>query len=254
VVSDSKSLVIIPKSIDECMALAIELSKATTIAAEFREKPANVLAAMMAGQEMGFPPMASLRSLHIIKGVPKLSADAMVAAVLASGKAEYFEPSAVSTTSVTYVTKRVGSSREQSCTWTQEDAKRAGLTSDNHRLYPRQMLASRAKSELARMIYPDILAGVYSEEEIPTGISASIEPAPHYDVPDAEIISETPSDAAALETAQTAIAAAASVEQLKTEVANTITDLKLTGAAKDQATAAYKARMAELRKSNGVRT
>ena len=233
-----------PRSITEAMSLAIELSKATTIAGELQGKPANVLASMMAGHELGFPPMAALRSVHIIKGIPKLTADAMVAAVLASGKAQYFEPSASSPTSVTFVTKRVGSTREQSCTWTVEDAKRAGLVSDNHRLYPRQMLAARAKSELARSIYPDVCAGIYTDDEVqverieaPSESTAIREP----DAIDAEIVApfdESP------EAAQ--IAAATTVDELKS-VAKSIAALKLTGTAKDAANAKYRARMESLK-------
>jgi len=233
-------MVLAPRSIDECMMLAGELAKATTIAAELRDKPANVLAAMMAGQELGFAPMAALRSIHIIKGIPKLSADAMVAAVLASGKALYFEPSAVSPTSVTYVTKRVGSSREQSCTWTEADAKKAGLVSDNHRLYSRQMLAARAKSELARSIYPDVLAGVYADEEPSPGrdeqvaaANANREP----DVIDAEIVEPD-----GLRESLDGIEAADSIEELKM-LSKNIQALKLTGAAKDGVNAHYTARM-----------
>lgn len=191
--SESKALAIVPRNMDECVSLADRLSKATTLASELRDKPANVLAAIMAGQELGFSPMAALRSIHIIKGIPKLSADAMVAAVLASGKAQYFEPTDTSATSVTWVTKRVGSTREQSITWTAEDAKRAGLTSDNHRLYPRQMLSSRAKSELARSIYPDVLAGVYSDDEITDDRPLQSVPNANTDAVDAEIVSETKS-------------------------------------------------------------
>jgi hypothetical protein len=244
--SESKALAIIsPRSIDECMVLATELSKATTISAELRDKPANVLAAMMAGQELGFAPMASLRSVHIIKGVPKLTADAMVAAVLASGKALYFEPSNITNTSVTYVTKRVGSTREQTCTWTAEDAKRAGLTSDNHRLYPRQMLGSRAKSELARMVYPDVLAGVYTDDEPSER--------PVVDIDDAEFtvaaaVERAETQAVELPTeALTLIDRAQSVEQLKGEISAQVTDMKLTGSAKSDAEAAYKAKLKSLR-------
>ena len=189
--SESKSLAIIPRSTNEVYELAERLSKATTISQELRGNSANVLAAIMAGAELGFAPMAALRSVHIIKGVPKLSADAMAAVVLASGKAQYFEPKGdATTTSATWVTKRVGSEREHSVTWTAEDAKRAGLVTDNHRLYPRQMLSARAKSELARSIYPDLLSGVYSNEEIPDDAIAHRDPKPANDVIDAEIIED----------------------------------------------------------------
>lgn len=247
----SNALVIVPRTIDEVQSLADRLSKATTLAAELQNKPANVLAAIMAGQELGFSPMAALRSVHIIKGIPKLSADAMVAAVLASGKAQYFEPSTVTPTSVTFVTKRVGSSREQSCTWSIEDAKRAGLVSDNHRLYPRQMLAARAKSELARSIYPDVLAGVYTEEEIPSGAADQYitQPSPPVDpdpnVIDAELVDTSAADAL-LEQAKGLIAEATSVELLK-EAAKAVGALGLTGSAKTTANTLYKERMVALK-------
>jgi len=195
--NESKAIAIIPRSTDETYELAERLSKATTISAELRGNASNVLAAIMAGAELGFAPMAALRSVHIIKGVPKLSADAMAAAVMASGKAQYFEPKGdLTNTSATWVTKRVGSEREHSVTWTAEDAKRAGLVSDNHRLYPRQMLSARAKSELARSIYPDILAGVYTDEEIPRDAPAIAhrDPKPANDIVDAEIVEPVADD------------------------------------------------------------
>ena len=190
--SESKSLAIIPRSTNEVYELAERLSKATTISQELRGNSANVLAAIMAGAELGFAPMAALRSVHIIKGIPKLSADAMAAVVLASGKAQYFEPKGDPTSaSATWVTKRIGSEREHSVTWTAEDAKRAALVTDNHRLFPRQMLSARAKSELARSIYPDLLSGVYSNEEIPDDAAvAHRDPKPANDIQDAEIIED----------------------------------------------------------------
>ena len=193
--SESKAIAIIPRSTDETYELAERLSKATTISAELRGNPANVLAAIMAGAELGFAPMAALRSVHVIKGVPKLSADAMAAVVLASGKAQYFEPKGDATnTSATWVTKRVGSEREHSVTWTAEDAKRAGLVSDNHRLYPRQMLSARAKSELARLVFPDLLSGIYTEEEVPSTPITHRDPKPANDIVDAEIVEPVTDD------------------------------------------------------------
>jgi hypothetical protein len=241
--SETKSLAIIPRGIDEAMSLAVELSKATTVSPEFRDKPANVLAAIMAGAELNFPPMAALRSVHIIKGIPKLTADAMVAVVLASGKALYFEPSVMSATSVTFVTKRVGSTREQSCTWSIEDAKRAGLTSDNHRLYPRQMLAARAKSELARSIYPDLCAGLYTEEEVPSGAYAqTLQP----EAIDAEIVEPGSEMIAEINGAETAEALSA--------LAPKINKLAKGSAERIASTAAFKAKQGTFMPpvSNGV--
>ena len=45
---------------------------------------------VLLGRELGMPAMASLRSVHNIKGKHALSAELMVALVLKSGLAEYF--------------------------------------------------------------------------------------------------------------------------------------------------------------------
>lgn len=163
---NNKSLSIVPRSIAEALSLSEQLAKASTLSEGLRGNTSNVLAAMLAGQEMGLAPMAALRSIHIIKGKPVLAADAMVAVVLASGKCEYFDRVEESATSVTYETKRVGSPNKRRCTWTIEDAQRAQLVNnDNWRKHPIAMLAARAKSTLARDVYPDILAGCYSDDE-----------------------------------------------------------------------------------------
>lgn len=249
--TDTKSLAIIPRSVNECVDLADRLAKSTMLAPEMRDKPANILAAIMAGQELGFGPMASLRTIHILKGIPKLSADAMVAAVLASGKAVYFEPGPITTTSATWVCKRLGSQREQSCTWTTEDAKRAGLVGGNHTLYPRQMLSSRAKSELARMVFPDVLAGVYTEDEIPNGTerewAAPVEQ-PRQSTPIRQPTAEPVEDAEIVDEAAAAIDAikrADSADALRA-LAKSLAITKTDAAGKVRMSEAYKARLAEL--------
>lgn len=163
---ETKALAIVPRTIDEATALAERLSKSSLLPKSMQGKMPDVLMTILAGQEMGLTPMASLRSFHVIEGKPVLSSDGMVAIVLGSGKAAYFRRVAESDTSVTYETLRVGDTEPRRCTWTRDMVKIAGLnTKDNHRLFPRQMLASRAKAELARDVYPDVLAGCQTPDE-----------------------------------------------------------------------------------------
>ncbi len=159
--------VIVPRTLAEVIDLAERLSKSTLLPDALKGKVPDVLMQIMAGQELGLYSMASLRSFNIISGKPVMTADAMVAVVLGSGKAEYFRRVGEGTDkSVTYVTKRRGEP-EQKCTWTIEMAKVAALhQKDNWRTFPRAMLASRAKSELARDVYPDVLAGCFTPDEI----------------------------------------------------------------------------------------
>jgi hypothetical protein len=159
--------VIVPRTLAEVIDLAERLSKSSLLPDALKGKVPDVLMQIMAGQELGLYSMASLRSFNIISGKPVMTADAMVAVVLGSGKAEYFRRAGEGTEkSVTYVTKRRGEP-EQKCTWTMEMAKVAALhQKDNWRTFPRAMLASRAKSELARDVYPDVLTGCFTADEI----------------------------------------------------------------------------------------
>jgi hypothetical protein len=159
------ALAIIPKTFDEAQRMSAVYAKSNLLPVDLRGKEPDVFVTIMAGQELGLPPMASLRSIHVVKGKPVLSADAMVAVALRSGQCEYFRRVSADNISATYETKRVGSEPTRA-TWTIEDAKTAQLLSnDNWKKYPRAMLKARCKAELARDVYPDVLAGVYEEGE-----------------------------------------------------------------------------------------
>lgn len=233
--------VIIPRTLDEVIILAEKLSKSSLLPEALRNKVPEVMMQIMAGQELGFAPMAALRSFSIITGKPVMSADAMVAIVLGSGKCEYFRRVSESATEVTYVTKRIGQP-EQKCQWTMEMAKVAALhQKDNWRTYPRAMLASRAKSELARDVYPDVLAGVYTSEEL----EPSRPIVPPTDAIDAEFTEAptTPTPTAIVDAPEVlAIDTMETVEALKSH-GSVIKALNLTGPAALRANERYTSRM-----------
>ena len=135
--------------------------------------PQAVLSTMLLGRELGMPAMAALRSVHVIEGKHSLSADLMVALVLKSGMAEYFQVVESTDTICTFETKRKGAPKPTKISYTIEQAKQAGLLAptrsgkpSNWQKIPKQMLRARAKSELARLEYPDLLAGLYTPEEL----------------------------------------------------------------------------------------
>ncbi len=165
--SNEKSLAIIPRTMQEVQTLADVFAKSSLLPDALRGKAADVFVSIMAGQELGLPPMAALRGVHVVQGKPILAADTMVAVVLGSGLCEYFVCIEDSQTSATYETKRKGAPTPQRCTWTVEDAKRAQLIKDggNWQRHPRAMCKARAKAMLARDVYPDVLAGCYEEDE-----------------------------------------------------------------------------------------
>jgi hypothetical protein len=164
--STDKALTIVPRTIDEVRTLATMLSKSSLLPPDLRGKEADVAVSILAGQELGMPPMAAIRGVHVVKGKPVLSADAMVGVVLGRGIAKYFRCVDESPESVTYETLRNGDPEPQRMSWTMEDARRAHLAGgDNWKKYPRAMLKARCKAALARDVYPDVLAGCYTDDE-----------------------------------------------------------------------------------------
>lgn len=155
-----------PRSMKDARILAKDMYESRMFSAY--GTPQGVLATVMVGRELGLPALASLRCIHVIEGKHALAASLMVALVLKSGLAEYFEPVSFSDTEATYVTKRKGGRSEIRLTHTIEMATTAGLVKDKSGWLknPIDMLVARASARLARMVYPDLLSGLYTPEEL----------------------------------------------------------------------------------------
>jgi 5'-3' exonuclease len=155
-----------PRSMRDAIALAKDMHSSRMFSAY--GSPQAVLSAILVGRELGLQAMASLRSIHVVEGRHTLSSALMVALVLKSGLAEFFEPVEFDHMKATFVTKRKGARKEVSLTHTIEMAITAGLVKDksNWMKVPTDMLVARAQSRLARMVYPDLLAGLYTPDEL----------------------------------------------------------------------------------------
>ncbi len=155
-------------SVEQIAALSKDLSQSSLLPAELKGKEANIMFAIMTGAELGLSPMASIRGIHVVEGRPTLAADTMLAVILNSGAAEYFELVESTARQATYRTKRVGSKQEVVYTYTLDDAHQAKLlkSGSGWEKHPKNMLRARCISMLARVVYPDILAGIYTPEEI----------------------------------------------------------------------------------------
>lgn len=119
---------------------------------------------IIAGQELGFGPMASISGFHIIQGKPTLSANLMAAAIKRSGKYNFkvkIITDEVCTISFTENGQDCGES-----TFTLEEAKKAGT--QNLAKFPKNMLYARALSNGAKWFCPDVLNGspIYTPEEL----------------------------------------------------------------------------------------
>jgi hypothetical protein len=167
----------VPNNLAELYSLCDYLAKSDLMPEALRGKPANCAIVIMTGHELGLGPMLSARTINVIKGKSSLSADLMGALVQRSPVCEYFMPVESTATQATYETKRRGHPKPVRLSWTMKQAQAAGLTSQpNYRAYPEAMLRARCEAALARMVYPDIVAGIYDPDEL----GAPTEPASTY--------------------------------------------------------------------------
>lgn len=158
-----------PRSMDEAVKLAQRMFESRLFSAY--GTPQAVLSTVLAGRELGIPAMASLRAFHIIEGKPQLSAGAIVSLVLKSGKARYFRCTERTDTRATYCTQR-GDDPELCLSYTIEEGKQAwpkdeaAWRKSGWGRNPADMLVARASSKLARLVYPDVVSGLYAPEEM----------------------------------------------------------------------------------------
>jgi hypothetical protein len=123
---------------------------------------------MLTGRSLGIDPVAAMRGTHIVSGKSVLSSDMMVGIVRKSGVCESWVVIESTHEKCVIETRRKGDDVPVRHTWTIEMAKRAGLAGKGTwAAYPHSMLRARCSAELARMVYPDFLFGVYAEGEIP---------------------------------------------------------------------------------------
>jgi hypothetical protein len=170
-----------PATLGELRALAEDAARSKFFGG--LETGAQAMMVMLAGRDLGFSYTQSLRAFHVIKGKPCLSADGMVAVCLARRDlCEYFRCVEDTDTAVTWETLRVGASPKRE-TFTMADAQRAGLVNEMYRKYPRRMMGARAKSFLARDVYPELLMGLYDPDEIQEAPIVQMVPAPPASAP-----------------------------------------------------------------------
>lgn len=156
---------LVPASYGEMFQLAERMFKSKMFGVN---SPEQAMVVLMTGLELGFSPAQAFRGIHVINNKPTLSADMMVAVCKARPDiCHFFRMVETTDERATYETHRVGDPEPQRITFTSADAKRAGLlTNPTHQKYPAPMLRARASSGLARMVYSDLILGLYTPDEI----------------------------------------------------------------------------------------
>jgi hypothetical protein len=126
--------------------------------------PEEAMSIMLLCQAENLHPAVAMRDYHVIQGRPALKADAMLARFQAAGgKVDWKVYTNEQVTGL--FSHPQGGSLE--VTWTISQAKSIGIANkDNWRNYPRAMLRARVLSEGIRAVYPGVVVGVYTPEEV----------------------------------------------------------------------------------------
>lgn len=151
-----------------------------TVARAFKESgmfpdlrsEAQAVVKIVAGQEVGFGPMASMQAVQMIQGKPTFSANALAALVKRHPAYDYRSvehTDEVCRLEFTQHGEPIGVSE-----FTMADAQRAGIAGgQSWKKYPKAMLFARALSQGVRWYAPDVTAG--SAAYVPEELEASAE-------------------------------------------------------------------------------
>ena len=158
-----------PRSYSQVKAFSVDVHASRLFSAY--GNPAAVMTTVMAGREMNMGAMASLRAFHIIDGKPTLAADLIRALVMGSPACEYFRCTERTAEKATFVTKRRGDPEialtftvaEGRLAWPKDDA---AFAKSGWGKNPADMCVARASAKLARLVYPDVVHGLFTPEEM----------------------------------------------------------------------------------------
>lgn len=161
-----------PRDASEAMTIAAQLVASRLLPAGI-QTPEAAFAIIATGRELGLTMMQALRSIHIIKGKPTLSADLILALVKRSAVCKRFQLVNTTHEIATYATHRDGEDATE-MSFTIQQAQRACLIgNENWKKYPEAMLRARCIAALARAVYPDVVLGIYETDEMVESAGAS---------------------------------------------------------------------------------
>lgn len=152
--------------------IATSLAKTSFVPQSLRGKAEDITAAILAGQELGLRPMASLRSMDIIQGTPALRAHAMRGLVQSKGHKVWMVEQSPERVIMRGQRREADGSYgpEQESKWDFSRAELMGLTTKAEwKKQPQTMLTARATGEICRLVASDVLYAMpYAVEELRT--------------------------------------------------------------------------------------
>lgn len=156
---------------------AVKLSKSKMVPLIFQGKPEDTFVTVLMGKELGINPIMALTAIVVIQGTVTLKVQTMGAVIRSKCPEAIIDiKTDHEKRTVTVHMKRNKDDVGYTSYWDMDMAKTMGLAGkDNWIKQPMNMLKARALSDAYRTVFPDILLGLYSFEEI-TDDKSAIEP------------------------------------------------------------------------------
>jgi hypothetical protein len=156
-----------PRNMLEVRALANFLSRSKFIPQAFRGDLNTAVMLIVTCKQYGLP-ITALSEVMEVNGKVGFWGRTKLGIVLKSGVCEYIIPTEQTDKKCTVETQRKGWPKPVSITYTLEQAEKAGLLarSDAWKKHPSDMLYWRAVSRIISQVYPDVIQGFATVEEI----------------------------------------------------------------------------------------
>lgn len=139
------------------------------------KRPEQAVAIMLKGRELGVPPMYALSNIAVVKGKPTVSAEMMLALIYRDHGKRAIRVKE-STNDHCTIEYRLPGWDVTAYTFTMQDAAKAGLANSNTwKQYPAAMLRARCISAVARMAFPESIAGMYVPGELGEDVTVTDE-------------------------------------------------------------------------------
>lgn len=155
--------------------LAAQICNTSFVPKGLRGDDAAVTAAILTGRELGLPPMAALRHIHVVEGTPSLDAEYKRAKVLSLG--HEFDIVEWDNEHCIISGRRKGSTKPPLVvSYTMKDARTAQLVKDrgNYMTRPKVMMLARATTLICNAIFADVTNGLATTELLEAGDADAI--------------------------------------------------------------------------------
>lgn len=156
-----------PENLREAATLAKYLATSNLVPKAFQGRPQDLLLVLMRGAELGVSAATAIQNAHVIDGKVAFSADLLTGVIKRNPDCEYIYPVESTSEKAVVIAKRRGYPEPIKAEFNMQMAQRAGLLNKNNwKTYPADMMIARAKLRAGRQLFEDLLAGLYSQEEL----------------------------------------------------------------------------------------